>query len=365
MGGLSAVATSSKIPAWDLKTLSFSRGSHQIVDLSDEQKNKIPKYQQALISAAASNVSSPKFSNYFVKEGAISDFHSVAAGNIEYGHLQALHGEESAVAAMRSKMSSDNSDLKNLVLGIIAGNPGNIPSPCGNCRDIMIDGFGTNFEIVSGSPDGGLAVVVPMEMFLFNPTNQIDINSKNSLQLLSDLGMSKSDFQEIISKTLEQGRLLTNDAYAPPAMNPERKYYATLVTKKNLFHGARDVMVDYHPIYALRDAIRQARRSDDSSLQNVIVVAEDAGVNLPDVMYKDRQHLLEYNLQGELVSGNEQNPSVFLVGHDEEKKITNVWKTSVKEWLPMSFNPRNFGSEFISYLSGYHKNRTKTIIDVK
>ena len=345
---------------WDFKTLSREK-SPQVIDLSSEQQGKIERYKKALIVASESKVSDPKFSQYFVKESVITDTHTVPAGNIEYGFCQAIHGEESAVAGYRSALSltPSESDNKDLVLGIVAGNPGNIPNPCGNCRDVMIDGLGTNFEIVSGAANGGLAMVLPMEMFMFDPQQKIDVNSKKRLEVSNSLGMSKSDFHEIVSRTLKEGKRLTNDAYSPPSVNPERKYFATIVTEHNLFHGARDIMVDYHPIYALRDAVRQARRINDSSVQSIIIVAEDPNINLPDVMYKDRQHLLEYNLQGELVSGNEKDPPVFLVGHDEKGKITTVHKTSVKEWLPFPFNPRNFGDDFVKYLGTYHRNRLK------
>ena len=76
-------------------------------------------------------------------------------------------------------------------------------------------------------------------------------------------------------------------------------------------------------------------------------------------MYLDRQHTGEFHLAGELVNGVEKDPPVFLVGHDEKGKITTVNKTSVKEWLPFAFNPRNFGDDFVKYLGGYHKNRVK------
>ena len=352
----------SGIGTWDFKTLSRGK-SPQVIDLLGEQQGKIERYKKALIVASESNVANPQFSKYFVKESVITDDHVIPAGNIEYGDRQAIHGEEAAVAAYRAALSSSKipprGKSNDLVLGIIAGNPGNIPAPCGNCRDVMIDGLGTNFEIVSGATDGGLAVVVPMDMFTFNPQEQIDINSRKRLEVSNGLGMSKGDFTAIVSKTLKAGKWLTNDAYSTPTVIPERKYFATIVTDHNLFHGARDVMVDYHPIYALRDAIRQARREDDSSIQSVIVVAEDPNINLPQVMYKDRQHLVEFNLQGELIREREKDPPVFLVGHDEKGKITTVHKTSVKEWLPFAFSPRNFGDEFVKYLGGYHKNRVK------
>ena len=354
------IAAVDSTQTWDFKTLSRGK-SPQIIALLSEQESRIPQYKKALIVASESKVSNPKFSQYFVKESVITDTHTVPAGNIEYGFCQAIHGEESAVAGYRSALSlvPPESDNKDLVLGIVAGNPGNIPNPCGNCRDVMIDGLGTDFEIVSGAADGGLAIVLPMDMFTFNPQEQIDINSRKRLQVSDRLGMSKGDFNEIVSRTLKEGKRLTNDAYSPPNINPERKYFATVVTDHNLFHGARDIMVDYHPIYALRDAVRQARRENDTSVKSIVIISEDPNINLPQVMYKDRQHLLEYNLQGELISGNEKDPPVFLVGHDDKGKITTVWKTSVKEWLPFPFNPRNFGDEFVRYLGAYHRNRVK------
>lgn len=247
-----------------------------------------------------------------------------------------------------------------VILGIIAGNPGNVPSPCGNCRDVMIDGFGVdeNFEIVSGTADGGLAMVVPMEMFTFDPKEQVEINLRNRKKISDALGMNKNDFLEIVSKTLKEGGKLANDAYATPTVKPERKYYATIVTENKLIYGAADVMVDYHPIHALRDAIRQARRENNTSMQSIVIVAEEPNVK-PDVMYMDRQHSVEYKLQGELDSGHEKNPPVFLVGHDGKGKVTTVHKTSIDEWLPFAFHPRNFGPEFLQFLGDFYKGRGK------
>ncbi len=344
---------------WDFKTFSPGKAPHTIVDLREDQQGKISKYNEALVAAAESKVPSPKFSNYFVLESVVTDTHTVPAGNIEYGLCQAIHGEESAVAVHRARLSSHGGNSKDLVLGGISSSPKDGFNACGNCRDVMLDGFGTDFEIATGPSEGGLAVVMPMEMLLFTPEKQVNIHSKKRLEVTNGLGMSKSDFQEIVSKTLTEGRRLTNDPYSPPNVNPERKYFATIVTENNLFHGGREVMVDYHPIYALRDAVRQAKRNNDSSVESVVIVAENPNIDMPEVMYKDRQHLLEYNLQGELVSGNKKDPSIFLVGHDDKDKITKVWKTSVKEWLPFAFNPGNFGDEFVKYLGAYHKNRTK------
>ena len=102
-------------------------------------------------------------------------------------------------------------------------------------------------------------------------------------------------------------------------------------------------MCDYHPIYALRDAVRQVRRENDvtTGLTAIYVVCCGDGTLPPDVMYKDRQHLLELNLQTELIMGKENNPPIYL-GTMIKGVLTGMWRTSVKEWLPFPFTASNF-----------------------
>src|SRR3989344_5739447 len=118
-------------------------------------------------------------------------------------------------------------------------------------------------------------------------------------------------------RVFAKGGFLVNDAYSPPDVHPERKYYAAIYSRKGVYYGALDLMCDYHPIYPLRDAIRQARRSQDPCVQSVLIVGADTSEDLagvpPHVMYKDRQHLLELCLQQELVVGVESDPEVCLV----------------------------------------------------
>lgn len=329
---------------WDFRAIRIaSDGKTELVELSSEQKEKVNKYTEALEVAAKSVVANPPFSNYFVKEsiGLVSD-EMVPAGNIEYGICQALHGEESAVAAFRARYGRTRTG--EIVLGIVAGNPGNIATPCGNCRDIMLEDLGQNFEIVSGTADGGIAVVANMSHYLFSGFRSLAV---------ADIS---PDTLEKIKVAIRQGALLVNDAYSPKSIHPERRYHALISTPNDSFVGARDIMCEYHPIYALRDAIRQARRANNPFVQSVIIVCEDFGGGAPHVMYKDRQHLLELNLQAELTSGKENDPSVFLVTYDNQEQIIGAWQTSVKEWIPLVFTPRNFGPEFVEYLTGYFKN---------
>ena len=242
----------------------------------------------------------------------------------------------------------------------MAGAPGNAASPCGNCRDIMRDDLGTNFEIVSGAAEGGVAVVAKMSDFLFS--DYFCFTGDYSFKLASD------SWQKIVGEIVREGTKLENAAYVPRGMHGERQYLALIETDTARYFGAHDVMCEYHPIYALRDAVRAARRAGDPFVKRVTAVAPFYGEGdalPPDVMYKDRQHLLELALQGELVAGDERNPSVYLLSYDGrlfdtkgEVKSLGAWLTSAKEWLPLAFSPRNFGEEYIEYLTKYFKTKT-------
>lgn len=336
---------------WTIKTLKYNKYSQiEIVDLSDEQLGRLPLYETALRTAVASHVPDPSFSRYFVK-GSITNSNSIfSAGNIEYGHSQALHCEEVALAVFRSQMDRSKQCENDIpVISIIEDCAGIAANPCGNCRDLLLDCFGERLEIVAREATANRAIVVPFQMYTFTPLEEGAMNE-------SFLEMSVDAFREIVSKTISEGRKLTNDAYSSPTIKPERRYYATIVSENTLIHGSRDIMVDYHPIYALRDAIRSSRRLNDISMRCVVIVAEDPDIQVPHVMYKDRQHLHEFNLQNELLHNQTFNPPVLLVGH-KDGKPTHIRKTSVKEWLPYPFTATNFGEQFVTSLGEYFRSK--------
>ncbi|MBI4713722.1 hypothetical protein HY771_00845 [Candidatus Uhrbacteria bacterium] len=329
-------------PKWAFNAIQVRQdGQIEKVGLSRVQHVRIEKYIAALEAAASSTVANPIFSRYFVRESVIPTLGEIVpAGNIEYGFCQALHGEEAVMAAYRSRFGRSTQDV---IIGIIAGSPGNIATPCGNCRDILLDDLGTDFEIVSGAADGGEAIVANMSHYLFSWFKTL-----STIEIHPDL-------HNLIGLAIQHGDLLVNDAFSPKDVHPERRYHALIVTKVERFVGAHDVMCDYHPIYALRDAIRQARRKHDPFVQLVVIVCRGSGEISPHVMYKDRQHLLELNLQAELLAKEENDPPVFLATYDDERKVTGLWQTSVKQWLPLPFTSRNFGQEHIESLAKYYK----------
>jgi len=346
---------------WHFKrTVKQADGSITNEDLTAEQATKISKYETALKQGLASTASNPIFSGYHVR-GGIGASHSAGyaalfSGNFEYGFCQALHNEETAIAVLRSVVG--RGELSDVVLGLISGEEGNIATPCGNCRDLLLDDLGTDIEIVTGAPDGGLALVTNMEDYLFDDFTQI-----------TDVETLPSDFKKKVQIAVTEGNRIENNAYFSGKSN--RRYRALLNGYGEDFVGALDLMCEFHPIYPVRDAIRVARRKHDPYVRYVVIVAEESEMEDPQkpphVMYKDRQHLLEFNLQRELVEDEEFNPLVYLVTVNRQERsfggdqinIANVWQTSVKEWLPLPFTPRNFGDAFVKDLTTYFDDKTR------
>jgi hypothetical protein len=132
---------------------------------------------------------------------------------------------------------------------------------------------------------------------------------------------------------------------------PERNYVVGLhhpngkVTVGGLMQGA-----DYHPIYPLEAALLKAGQMPYSE----ITILSATGENLaPDVMYRDRQALLNSQQAWSDALGSTQNVPVRLVslGQDGAK----AWETDPRSWLPLPFSVDNFGSDFREQVRTYNQ----------
>lgn len=198
---------------WRFKAAQLnSNGKMNLVALSPAQKARVKKYTEALEVAAKSTVANPPFSNFFVKVGVGSARGKMLpGGNIEYGICQALHGEESAVAAFRSRYGRKK--VGEIVLGFVGDDLGNIPSPCGNCRDILLEDLGADFEIVSGAASGGDAIVINMGQYLFSGYRGLDV------------GRIPSNVEKNIEWAIEEGARYY--VRLPPRLRAPRRHPAS------------------------------------------------------------------------------------------------------------------------------------------
>ncbi len=355
---------------WEYVAVAGKRnGKPNFPPLNREQQKLIPAFDDALNVAAQSEVSHPIYSGYRVKE-SIS---GLPAGNISYGKKRALHGEEVAVANIYSKEGIVSASelplilrniatynpaialpkiIPNLILAIIAHDPDGMAKPCGNCLDLLRDKLGRSLNVVFGASGGGEAKVAKLGDFLFEVgrEHRISLRAREGPNLIATLA----------GQTFSEGTRLTDDAYVSKAEALSRNYNALVVTNKGKYYGGYECLCDYHPIYAGRDAIRQARRAHDYFLRYALFTAPGPGNNPPDIMYMDRQHLMEYALIGDLETGREGDKPVYLASIDPQRKaVTGLWQTSVREFLPFPFSPINFGEEFVSHFKEYYRRRKR------
>lgn len=335
------------------------------------EKNLIPWLGAAVKYAASSKVPDPKFSQYFVncaclvidkKSSTLALHELVRGGNIEYGLCQALHGEESLVAALKSRIEMSADDLKNYIVMIAFSSKyedGGAPTCCGNCRDIMRDALPLNTMIFGGHPNGGKVIVARLwnlmgdeyhkSQIVYEKGGYLDPETR---ELLGTIDVAEATIADCLE--------FENNIYFPGKPNPGRRYCAVISSPGHICFGTHDVMCDYHPIYAIRDAVRQIRRRRPrgTGFFNYVLVASEH--YFPDVMYKDRQHLLELNFQQECISGQLADPPVFLANYElvgGAVKIQTIHQTSVKKWLPFAFSPANFGEEFVKSATEKFKTR--------
>lgn len=318
----------------------FDMASGQPIGSFPDRARRSWMYETALVNAAVSFVPNPIFSHYHVRESVMSAQRGgepVFAGNIEYGLCQALHGEESAVAAFRSRVDG-RTDNEPKVLAVIVPPESLTIAPCGNCRDILRQEFGPDTEIVAGSADGGKAMVARLADFLGRDSQPINYISPI--------------LQGEVEQCVRDGEYILNDVYSPSRAYPQRHYYAMIVTPLHRWIGAHDIMCDYHPTYALEDAVRQARRAHDPFIDHVVIVGYRQGLSpipdIPDVMFRDRQRLYELNMYQEYFNGRTYNPLVYLVSDVDDSGKRRMGVTSTKEWLPYPFSPTLFGPQFMA-----------------
>lgn len=327
----------------------MKNGKPTLGSLKDVGRNTVETYKNLLQKAADSRCAKPIFSGFHVRGAAATYFvvNPALAGNVEYGNCQALHNEEATVAALIARCNSSKFDGYHKVIAIVAGKGKgslkNLTMPCGNCRDILRDTLGPDCTIIAGAEGGGTAIVTKLSDILFDDFRQI-----------SDLNGSG------VEVTIRRCEEILHNPYLDPKKFPLRNYGVCIMTgdlgSQKPFFGASVVHADFHPTYPIEVVSLQMWLKRKHRINLVTVVAEGDGSAPPDVMYRDRQRLLEMVIEDWLMTGQEGDPSVYLITH-QGQRVTGTWQTSVKEWLPFPFSPHNFGDKFLQHYQKYLKTK--------
>jgi cytidine deaminase len=230
---------------WNFKQVKKIEEILHFVSLPEKLKKRIKDYDEVLRVASASEIADPIFSKYFVKEAIGPEgMTKIPAGNIEYGYKQALHGEEAAITAFRRDFNDYGG--KQIILGIVAGEEGNIPSPCGNCRDFLSDfAYAEQIDVVSGTENGGIATVSSFKDYLFDDYRVL----KPEMKKLKEI-----DFEVRRIRDLAKRWTYDPDS-SSSSLFPERNYQVLLRTINWPYHAGHRVGADYHPVYAIENAI--------------------------------------------------------------------------------------------------------------
>ncbi|MBS3167931.1 hypothetical protein J4216_02315 [Candidatus Woesearchaeota archaeon] len=296
--------------------------------LNKDKMDIDPKWLLAL-EAALTSKATPIQSGYHVNTGAVTKNGNIVAGsNHEIGISSGMtHGEEAVIAAALENFGSEDS-IQIIAFVGLGGNE--IPNPCGNCRDAIKQYTDlANLVIINAPREGGTAVLVPGNAYF------------------------KSNFTEVIGEesrldAIKQAIFAEQSAYDIYLTESSPKIYGAVIVCENgnLFRGSFRGDVAYHPELPISAAICNFRDgSNDSSRRYVKEIVVVSSGSIPNVMYKDRQHALEFAEAIQSLNEKSGEPlPVYIINVGNDGSI-QTFKTDTNEWLPHSFSPKNLGLE--------------------
>lgn len=297
-----------------------------------------------LLAAASRAVTNPIESGYHVKTAAIGDDGQiVSGGNREYGLSRAhAHGEESVVNRFKSVYGNEAHIVG---IGFYGGNPEkeevSMISPCGNCRDVLIAETSPNLLVVSGNER--IATIARLSSFLFDAQASKEALDEFEKQQINEqaLDFAKSALEASVRTYLKEG------------YNKDRAYGVSLVDSEGLiFPGSLYTTAGYDATspgvaaiqsYRNRPSFATSEYRKVSPIETVVVVRKSERGELPDVLYRDRNAILEHDETTGFKDPGKGPAKVYLVGIDNSDTIRNLAATDVLEWLPFPFTNNALG----------------------
>lgn len=284
-----------------------------------------------LLKTAKNACPTPDESGYFVRASAMTvGGHYVFGSNHEYATTNGIHSEESLIVRVLEKFGAD--DMIRFI-GFL-GEPGEIVRPCGNCREIIKKyAFVDNGYIITGSPKGGLATVIPLKEFFFEKFNYTDRNP--------------SSIEKIAIKEALRALNFSFDAYV--SFDLHHLYGAAIITYNgNIFSGGFLGFSDYHPCFPIMSAINNlvfSKKTNRFDVYELVIVYPFTAGKPVSVNYKDRQHFLDFS---EVIMKNKGKRAdkpikIKIFALNKCGQVCCSWKTNSREWLPFPFSAQEFG----------------------
>ena len=293
------------------------------IESSFELNNKEIEMCQKLISKAKNAFSDPNQSGYKVRAAGITkNGDIVTGGNKENSHSDAyVHGEIAVVSRIRDQYG--NIPIK--AIGFFKEGENVGVTPCGACRDVLIQQTSLDLILVAGNEDK--IVVNKLKDFTFE--NFRPIEPKN----LDKVGIKDARI------ALDKGI----DVYLPE--NLKKKVYGVSVVDQNTekYRGSHYTNAGYDAITPGLAAVQTWNNSalkKRADIKKIIFVSRE---NIPSPFYRDRAALSELADITRLFANRQTGVQVELIQLDELNNIKNAVITDTDEWLPRPFSARSFG----------------------
>ena len=295
-------------------------------DLPQHYKGREGTFLKLLEYASFANAT-PLQSGYNVRGAARTTNGLILIGsNHEFGANSAIHCEESLAVMLVDIKKGEVLDA----ISILAGDPGNIATPCGNCRDVLKQYGDKDSVIISASPNGGLATVTPLQSYFKDDFSQVSDLRQFSLLNKSVLMARKG---EIWSDTLG-----TKDEFA---------YGAAIESHDGeLFFGGLEGSIEYHPVPPIKCAMIVMKYSSENPNRfNIKGITLTKKGGMPKVTYRDRQYLRGLADRVNAFYHRREPIPVTLLQLSEAGEAEKGWATNSDEWLPHPFTAINLGLE--------------------
>ena len=263
---------------------------------------------------------------------------SVPLFNLEHGEGDALHGEEVGGSLLRA-IVGPSLPQKRVVMGF----PGEgTPVSCGGCLDFMRENFSPrSLTIVADSKNHKIGIWRLQDHFFPIDDSLKVIKNKLPRQIAQIV-------DELTPDDFDRGGYWP---YHNSEVHPERHYSAMMFVGNRFFKEGGYGPVDYRTTPAVQMLMQQIMPAEKFAYLTELhspgdvadfclyILGSYRGV-VPDVVYKDRNQLLELEHRLSKMWGKPDLAIPVAIVNYNKKGNKEIRFTNSKEWLPDPFHPR-------------------------
>lgn len=308
--------------------------SWRFINAQDDSRIESASFQLLLETALRSKPTA-NHSDYLVHAAALTTSGLRIPGSNHELMKRAGYSFHAEDVVIHRAIEEAGIDDKVRAVGILAGEAGNIGTPCGFCRDVIIEYMDLETGvIITGAKTGGEAMVMPVSAYLKDDFTEVSVPKLQGML-----------HPHVVWK-LQQVEAMSEDSYSKKG----EVYAAAFVTEGtsgDLMHLAGyEGDCIYHPEFSIRNAyIMWKYGSKDPKRVNIKELVVASTGHKPYVPYCERQDLLEFADKIAAYHGNQEPIPITLLQLRADGNIERGWQTDSKECMPYPFSPASIGKE--------------------